>query len=49
MPDLLQKLSNNNGKVRCEMHDGYWQDIGRVEDYQNANEDFLLNPDRFLA
>ena len=33
--------------VRCHVHDGYWLDIGRVEDHQRAAEDFMT-PDAFL-
>jgi NDP-sugar pyrophosphorylase family protein len=48
MPDLLQKLASINGTVLCQMHDGYWQDIGRVEDFSTANRDFITAPERFL-
>jgi NDP-sugar pyrophosphorylase family protein len=48
MPTLLQNISGTNGQVICIMHEGYWQDIGRVEDYVVASEDFTKTPDRFL-
>jgi NDP-mannose synthase len=48
MPNLLQSISRSNGQVACRIHDGYWQDIGRMEDYVVASEDFTNSPERFL-
>ena len=39
-PDLVKILIKNNEKVGGYIFDGYWQDIGRSEDYMKANEDF---------
>jgi NDP-sugar pyrophosphorylase family protein len=34
--------------VRCYRFNGYWLDIGRIDDYQKAVEDFEENRARFL-
>jgi len=39
-PDLIKILIKNGEKVGGYIFDGYWQDIGRSEDYMKANEDF---------
>jgi len=39
-PDLVKILIKNNEKVGGYIFDGYWQDIGRSEDYMKANEEF---------
>ena len=49
MPDLLLAIRNAGKPVACYQTDCYWQDIGRFEDYQQASEDFVQNPDRFLS
>lgn len=36
IPDLIQALYNSNEKVMGYIHNGYWLDIGRPEDYENA-------------
>lgn len=36
LPQLVIDLVNSNEKVKGYMFDGYWLDIGRVEDYQKA-------------
>jgi len=36
IPDLIQALHNNNEKVKGYIHNGYWLDIGRREDYEYA-------------
>ncbi len=36
-PDLIKVLLRNGEKVACYQHDGYWLDIGRPEDYEEAN------------
>ena len=37
--DLLGKLIELNKKVRSYQHEGYWLDIGRIDDYNKANKD----------
>lgn len=36
IPDLIVKLHRATNKVACYIHDGFWLDIGRLEDYQEA-------------
>jgi len=50
IPDLLLRLRAEGGRVACFRTDCYWLDIGRVDDYARAQEDFerdrsLLLPD----
>jgi NDP-sugar pyrophosphorylase family protein len=39
-PDLVQKLLSHNMSIHCHAYDGYWMDIGRPEDYEQAIDDF---------
>lgn len=39
-PDLILKLIGSNEQVRSYRFDGYWQDLGRLEDYEQAVKDF---------
>lgn len=39
-PDLVQKLLVNKRRIYCHAYDGYWMDIGRPEDYEQAIEDY---------
>jgi NDP-sugar pyrophosphorylase family protein len=48
LPDLVRDLASRGEVVRCHVHDGYWLDIGRVEDHQRAAEDFLAHRASFL-
>mgnify|MGYP001134073396 CR=1 FL=1 len=38
-PDLIKTLISNGETVKGFVHDGYWLDIGRSEDYEKANEE----------
>lgn len=49
IPSLMTKLRDNGSQVFCHVVDDYWQDIGRIDDYAHASEDFTANPERFLA
>jgi len=40
MPTLFETLIARGGFVRCHAIDGYWLDIGRLPDYEQANSDF---------
>lgn len=40
MPDLLLRVRDGGGRVRCHRSDAYWMDIGRVDDYARAQEEF---------
>jgi NDP-sugar pyrophosphorylase family protein len=48
MPELMTSLIEAGEVVNCEVTDGYWQDIGRFDDYQQASADFVKDRDRFL-
>lgn len=37
--DLIEKLIQLNKNVRSFQHEGYWLDIGRIDDYNKANRD----------
>jgi len=39
-PDLVLQLIENGEKVTGYPFDGYWQDLGRPDDYEQAVEDF---------
>ena len=39
-PDLVQRLLADGRPVRVHVHDGYWLDIGRHDDFARANEEF---------
>ncbi len=39
-PDLILKLIGSSEQVRSYRFDGYWQDLGRLEDYEQAVQDF---------
>ena len=39
LPDFIIKLRKDKKKVAGYIHNGYWLDIGRPEDYEKANED----------
>ena len=43
IPDLIQALHHSNEKVMGFIHNGYWLDIGRREDYEYACKRFDEN------
>jgi NDP-mannose synthase len=47
-PDLVNLLLHNNEKVMGYPFDGYWLDIGRPDDYEQALEDFSRRRSEFL-
>jgi NDP-mannose synthase len=47
-PDLILKLIANGEKVCGYAFDGYWMDIGRSDDYVQANKDFCNMKNQFL-
>lgn len=49
MPDLMMRMKNEGEKIYCFPNKYYWLDIGRVEDYQVAQDEFEQNKDRFLS
>lgn len=48
MPDLLGRIVERGGRVDCARSACYWLDIGRVGDYEQAQEEFEANRERFL-
>ena len=48
MPDLILKLHRNKKLVRCYRGTYRWLDIGRLDDFEEANELFEKNRKEFL-
>ena len=48
MPQLMMAMKKAGKIVACYKTDCYWQDIGRLDDFQQATEDFIKNPQRFI-
>ena len=48
LPDLIMLLMQDKKKVIGYRFDGYWLDIGRIEDYQEAVKLFKDQKERFL-
>lgn len=49
MPDLIMKVHQDGGKVACYRQDCYWLDIGRMDDYALAQQQFEENEMQFLG
>lgn len=49
MPDLIMKVHESGGKVCCYSEECYWLDIGRLDDYALAQEQFSENENMFLG
>lgn len=47
-PDLVKRLIAADQSVLGYLHDGYWLDLGRREDYEKAVHDFEQMRDKFL-
>jgi len=47
-PDLVKTLIAEDQKVMAYSFDGYWQDLGRPDDYEQANLDFENMRSQFL-
>ncbi|SCL29036.1 Nucleotidyl transferase [Micromonospora nigra] len=48
MPQLVLDLLGRGRRVASRRHEGFWLDIGRVDDYALANRLFSENPAGFL-
>ena len=48
MPDLVNKMLLQKEKIRCYRSESYWLDIGRIEDFQKAQEEIEKNEQKFL-
>jgi NDP-sugar pyrophosphorylase family protein len=46
-PDLVLKLISAGEKVFGYPFDGYWQDLGNPDDYQQAQQDFASMQSQF--
>jgi len=49
MPALIKHVHETGGNVRCYREDCFWLDIGRMDDYARAQEEFAKNEGMFLA
>jgi NDP-mannose synthase len=47
-PDLIKKLLAAGEKVAAYRFDGYWEDLGRPDDYERAARDFESMREQFL-
>jgi len=47
-PDLVLKLIAAGERVTGYVFDGYWKDLGRADDYEQANQDFAEMKSQFL-
>lgn len=47
-PNLVLKLLAANKKVVYLPYEGYWKDLGRPDDYEQANQDFINMRSQFL-
>ncbi len=47
-PDLIKKLVADKKKVVAYPYTGYWEDLGRPDDYEQANVDFEQMRKQFL-
>jgi NDP-sugar pyrophosphorylase family protein len=48
MPNLINDLLAEGRRVDSRRHEGFWLDIGRVDDYAKASEAFAERPNDFL-
>jgi NDP-sugar pyrophosphorylase family protein len=49
MPQLIEDLIAAGNRVATYRHTGIWFDIGRVDDYEQANQLFKDNPGAFVS
>ncbi len=49
MPDLLLRLHNAGHPVHCERTKCFWLDIGRIDDYAQAQDEFEARRAEFLG
>ena len=48
-PDLVHKLLAAGERVVAYEFDGYWEDLGRPDDYERASKDFVEMRSQFLS
>lgn len=49
MPDLIRSVHEQGGVVNCYREDCFWLDIGRMDDYAMAQEEYERNEALFLG
>ena len=49
MPDLIRDVQHQGGLVNCYREDCFWLDIGRMDDYARAQEEFTRNESLFIG
>jgi NDP-sugar pyrophosphorylase family protein len=49
MPDLVAQVHAGGGRVGCYRENCYWLDIGRMDDYATAQDQFQRNAAMFLG
>lgn len=48
IPDLMLRMKAKDEEVYCYKNEFYWLDIGRIEDFQKAQEEFEKNRKKLL-
>jgi len=48
MPDLIKRVHNDGGKVALYREDCYWLDIGRMDDYEQAQSVYASMEEQLL-
>jgi NDP-sugar pyrophosphorylase family protein len=48
MPSLLEIIRSATAGVYLLESQSYWQDIGRITDFEKASKDFENDPDKFF-
>lgn len=49
VPELMENLRRDGGRVLCYKEDCFWLDIGRIDDYEIAAEEFEKRRKEFLG
>jgi NDP-sugar pyrophosphorylase family protein len=47
-PDLISRMQKKGEKIYCFKNESYWLDIGRIDDFQRAQEEFSRNEKKLL-
>jgi NDP-sugar pyrophosphorylase family protein len=48
IPELISRMQERNEKVYCYKSNSFWLDIGRLDDFQKAQDEFTKNKRKFL-
>ncbi len=49
VPDLIRRLIDAGEAIGAYLSDDYWMDIGRMDDYEKAYQDYTISPERFVG